>query len=410
MTATPRRERAPSAGALTSTNSRSGPSRSPSSFAVARADIDRRLRGQAPLLKMASNSCAIVAAEEHVVADQRKAAASPTPTKVSADSERARGGVLGGRGVAGLAERAGAERRHIAVEHDRVRGETLAAAASRRRERGRLRRRSARPRPRTRKRAPARSATSSTNASASRRMPPSTYQTPCAFDMGDQHQRRRRQKRRRAAIGGVAARTTAAGADRGNARPSAPQSVANGEIAIRSRAHRTSRRAPPATRGSGRDARMKVWSSVRTACSRCAPRRRDSRALRRAGEFADRLARWRRRRRRDRAASRRPRRGAPERRRAFKLQMIAERGAGAREQFLEHLAHREHGRTGVDLVARDFAFAHLSAGPRGAFEHERVEAVRGREQRGDEPADAAPITMTRRSSHRARPCRSDEKD
>src|ERR1700722_5488632 len=83
--------------------------------------------------------------------------------------------------------------------------------------------------------------------------------------------------------------------------------------------------------------------------------------------------------------------------------MIAERGAGAGEQLLEHLAHREHGRPGVDFSPVDLEFAQLSARRQGAFDDERVQTVRGSEHGGGETADSRPNHDDAPLSHAACP-------
>ena len=53
----------------------------------------------------------------------------------------------------------------------------------------------------------------------------------------------------------------------------------------------------------------------------------------------------------------------------LKTDVLGERRAGVREDFLEHRAHREDRRAQVDHAPADRRFAHLSAGRRRGFEH-----------------------------------------
>ena len=63
-----------------------------------------------------------------------------------------------------------------------------------------------------------------------------------------------------------------------------------------------------------------------------------------------------------------------------------ERGAGRGEDLLQHPAHGEHGRAGIEAAAADLDLAHLAAGCRRALEHGDLQALHGELQGRHQPA------------------------
>jgi hypothetical protein len=69
-------------------------------------------------------------------------------------------------------------------------------------------------------------------------------------------------------------------------------------------------------------------------------------------------------------------------------QVSVERTAGLVEEIVEHAAHCEHGRAGIEPRLADGHFAHLAARDGGALEHDHPQAAARQQRRRRQPANA----------------------
>ena len=75
--------------------------------------------------------------------------------------------------------------------------------------------------------------------------------------------------------------------------------------------------------------------------------------------------------------------------------VVMQRCASVGEDLVEHPAHGEHGRPGVEPGTADFDFAHLAARGRRTLQHRHLETCTASSRAATSPAIPAPITTTR---------------